>query len=615
MSTTNQSPLPFKLQLLELTSTLSNLAKRLLDILLVQGVRILGQKILNRLNRVNFNRMFRHRLYQQADKPVLRAKVLADASLGKGPLISLIVPLYNTDLTHLNEMIESVLHQNYPRWQLCLADGSDAAHDDVGKTVALFLAQDDRISYIKLATNQGISGNTNAAMQLAHGDFFGLLDHDDLLAPDALAEMALVIHRQQADFIYSDELNFTENLDHVRLIHFKPDFALDNLRSNNYICHLSVFARDLVDRVGAFDPQCDGSQDYDYILRLTEKARHIVHIPKVLYYWRIHGKSVASDISVKPYCLDAARLALSNHFARCGVQATVENNTILSTYRIRYPVSQNQLTHVLITVEDRNQLARLLYVVKQDAGAPVVYCLIVPENVLASAKRRDSWQQNMLKGNASCRFVYYHREESLAAVLNREIRAVESTYVALLDGAIVTVSPQWLLELLMFVQRPDIAMATGKVTYRHIVQQAGLATGVHGSIGAYHAKRVDGEPGYMARLQMVNNISLADRLAMVFARQRFIEMGGFNEAYHRDFFDLDLGLQWHKAGLPSVFTPYATFAIDDPRDLPVEVLNHGLSFTSADRKLLKSMWDDVMKQPDLYYNPNFNPNHARFDHR
>ena len=592
-----------------------NLVRHLWQIFLTQGPRILALKVYNRLCRVNYNQMFRKSLHDQEKNPVLRAQLLKEAALGQGPLISIIVPLFNTDPVHLKEMIESVMHQNYPRWQMCLADGSDASHDSVGTIASAYAAQDARVCYQKLAQNFGISGNTNAALAMAKGDYIGLLDHDDLLAPAALAEVAVVIHRQKADFIYSDELNFAGQPDHVRLIHYKPDFAPDCLRSNNYICHFTVFSQALSGQIGLFDPACDGSQDYDYILRLCEQAQKIIHIPKVLYYWRIHGKSVASDLSVKPYCLDAARLALQKHLNRVGLQSLVENNSILSTYRIRYDVSAQSTTQVLITLEDRNQLPRLKQLLVQNPGTSAQYCLLIPNALLANIRKKATFEKEILALLPDCQFAYYHRDESLAAVLNRLISASTCDYVAFLDGAIRELSANWLLELQMFAQRTDVAVATGQIIHRGVVRQAGLALGVAGSLGGYHSHRIVGEPGYMARLTFANNVSLSDRTACVIKRSLLIAAGGFNESFHRDFFDLDLLLRLNRQGFTSVFTPYASFEIDDPHDLPVEILNRGLSLESADRKLFKTLWGDVLKQQDPYYNPNFNSNHARFDQR
>jgi len=225
------------------------------------------------------------------------------------PQISIIVPLYNTAPQFLKELIESILSQTYSNWQLCFADGSDLNHQATREVISSHSLNDKRIVYQKLESNYGISENSNRAISMASGEYIALLDHDDLLSCNALFEVVKTINETSADFIYSDELSFAENLSHITNIHFKPDFAIDNLRSNNYICHLSVFSRILLEKTGFFRSEYDGSQDYDLFLRLSENASKIIHIPKVLYYWRVHPSSVAADISAKPYCILSAQKA------------------------------------------------------------------------------------------------------------------------------------------------------------------------------------------------------------------------------------------------------------------------------------------------------------------
>ncbi len=620
----------------------SSIFQRAVQILTRQGPRVLAIKAYNRLRRVDYNQLFKAcRLRLAADSEKRRAlsvlspdpDTAANSAMSSAAAhsddsqkigktrFSIIVPLYNTDPVFLAEMIESVRQQEYPDWQLCLADGSDAEHPEVETTGLRYATLDARINYRKLDHNLGISGNTNAALAMAEGNFIALLDHDDLLAPEALAEVNEVILSQQADLIYSDELNFTGNLDAVKLIHFKPDFAIDNLRSNNYICHLTVFAKALSDQIGEFDSACDGSQDYDYILRLSEKAEKIVHIPKILYYWRIHGRSVASDISVKPYCLDAARLALTGHLQRCGLAGVVENGSILSSYRIRYAVDPAARVLVLITVHARNQLPILLRQINQPTDLPTEYRLVMPDHVLPESAARQHWlklfqtNQACCKRPSVCSLVGYGRSESLAAVLNREVLASTADYLAFLDGSVISLSRDWLTELVMFAQRPDVGAASGKIICRGVILQAGLATGIAGSLGAYHHQRVNGEPGYMARLTFANNVSAVDRTCMVLARQKFIDFSGFDEHYQRDFFDLDLCLRMRAEHLVHVFSPYAEITVKDSRHLPLQMLKRQSAAIPADINLFSTIWQAELQRPDPYYNPNFNSAHTRFDQR
>ena len=230
--------------------------------------------------------------------------------------ISILVPLWNTPENFLREMIESVTAQTYQNWELCLADGSDGDHAYVETIVREYQEKDGRgrILYKKLEKNEGIAGNTNRCLAMATGEYIGLFDHDDILHPSALYEYVKVINEKNADYIYCDETTFKSgDINKMLTMHFKPDYAIDNLRANNYICHFSVFARQLLDGTELFRTKFDGSQDHDMILRLTDRAKNVVHVPKLLYYWRSHPGSVASDINAKPYAIQAAKDAVADH--------------------------------------------------------------------------------------------------------------------------------------------------------------------------------------------------------------------------------------------------------------------------------------------------------------
>ena len=255
-----------------------------------------------------------------------------------GVKFSILVPLYNTPEAFLREMIGSVRGQTYANWELCLADGSDAAHAYVGETCRRLAEEDPRIRYRKLEKNGGISENTNACIAMATGDYIALFDHDDLLHAAALEENVRAIRETGADFLYSDEMVF-ESPDRGKILatHFKPDFSPESLLTNNYICHLSVFKTSLLQEVGGFRKEYDGSQDIDLILRLTGRAEKVVHIPKVLYFWRSHPTSVAADVTTKPYAVEAGRRAIRDFLAASrGIEAVVESTEAFPTlYHVR----------------------------------------------------------------------------------------------------------------------------------------------------------------------------------------------------------------------------------------------------------------------------------------
>jgi glycosyltransferase involved in cell wall biosynthesis len=247
--------------------------------------------------------------------------------------ISICVPLYNTDKKHLTDMLNSVVNQSYGNFELCLADGSDENHAYIKDIVSGY--NDNRVMYQKLNKNMGIVGNSNMAVEMATGDYITLLDHDDILDRDAL--LCFASRLKTADILYSDEANFSTVPEKPDIIHFKPDFGIFNLRGNNYICHLLMFKKELFNKVGGFRENFEGSQDHDLILRLAEQAENIVHIPLVLYFWRVHNNSVASDISAKPYCIESGIRAVQSHLQRMNIDGKVkmiERQT--SVYEVDY---------------------------------------------------------------------------------------------------------------------------------------------------------------------------------------------------------------------------------------------------------------------------------------
>ena len=318
---------------------------------------------------------------EQADKQ-------RSAKFDKMVKISILVPLYNTPLNFLDEMIGSVINQTYQNWELCLADGSDDAHDNVGARCQEYREKDKRIVYKKLAANGGISANTNECYTMASGEYIGLFDHDDVLHPSALYEYVKVINEEGADYLYCDETTFKgDSINNMITLHFKPDFAPDNLRANNYICHFSVFSRRLLEGTELFRSGFDGSQDHDMILRLTSSARKVVHVPKLLYYWRSHKASTASDISAKPYAIAAAKGAVADHLTRCGfknfeIKSTRAFDTI---FEIKYEILSEDKISILIPNKDHlEDLRRCIHSI-QERSTYEDYEIIVIEN-----KRRQS---------------------------------------------------------------------------------------------------------------------------------------------------------------------------------------------------------------------------------
>ena len=273
--------------------------------------------------------------------------------------ISVLTPLYNTPEVFLRQFLDSFVNQTAPNGELCLADASDAAHSSVGDIVREYQAKYQHIVYKKIE-NKGIAANTNAAAELASGEYLALADHDDILAPHAMYTMGQAIWQlreagEPDGFLYSDEALFTKKIEKPLVAHFKPDYAPDYLLCCNYICHLAVFRRELFEQVGGERPECDGSQDHDLFLRLIEQVGGAAHVPQVLYYWRVHEGSTSGGTDAKPYVAKAAKKALADHLERTGRTGTIEDGLYPSTYRVRWDIVGEPKVSILIPNKDHTE--------------------------------------------------------------------------------------------------------------------------------------------------------------------------------------------------------------------------------------------------------------------
>lgn len=517
--------------------------------------------------------------------------------------ISVIVPLYNTPLTFLREMIASVQQQTYSNFELCLADGSDPEHGEVGEYCLAEAAKDSRIRYQKLAQNGGISANTNAAVALAGGDFLALLDHDDVLHPAALYEVMRAITEQGADFVYTDENTFRKTPKDAYCPNYKPDYAPDTLRSYNYICHLTAFSRRLLDEVGLFRPECDGSQDYDLILRLTERAKKIVHVPHVLYYWRASAQSTAADISAKPYVLDAAKRALADHLERVGLSGEVLDGRIPSTYRIRYAIEGEPLISILIpNCDHAATLSRCVHSILEKSTYREFEIIIIENN---SIEPETFACYDALTATGRVRVVRWEGTFNYSAINNFGAQAAKGDYFLLLNNDTEIITPSWMEEMLMFAGRRDVG-AVGAMLYypSDRVQHAGIILGIGGvAENAFkHAGR--GEFGYMSRLAIAQNLSAVTAACLLVSRTAYEQVGGLDESFEVAFNDVDFCLRLRRAGYLNVFTPYAELYHYESESRGAENTPEKRKRFQGEIARFQSRWAAELAQGDPYYNPN-----------
>ncbi len=544
---------------------------------------------------------------------------------------SILVPLYNTPEKFLREMIESVIAQTYENWELCLADGSDKEHayvEEVCKEYAdkdavdaalLGLSEKFRIKYRPIEKNRGISGNTNVCFEMATGEYIGLFDHDDLLHPAALYEYMKVICEEDADYIYCDETTFKgSSIDHMITLHFKPDFSIDNLRANNYICHFSVFRASLLEKTGLFRSEYDGSQDHDMILRLVAVAEKICHIPKILYYWRSHAGSVAANINAKTYAIDAAKGAVTAHLQSCGFEGfKIESSRAFETiFRIRYKLLAKPKISILIPNKDHaGDLRRCIESILQKSSYENIEIIIIENN--STAEETFACYREYQK-HPAVQVVTYHGNFNYATIINYGASYASGEYLILLNNDTEVITRNWIEELLMYAQRQDVGAVGCMLYYEdYSIQHAGIVIGLgaHRTAGHTHYKMEKENLGYMGRLCYAQNVSAVTGACMMTSKALFDELHGLSEEFAVALNDVDYCLRIREKGLLNVFTPFAELFHYESRSRGLDledVSTINAKRYNAEAELFRQKWKDVIEAGDPYYNPNFSLDYSNY---
>jgi len=521
---------------------------------------------------------------------------------------SIIVPLYNTPRRFLKEMIQSILCQTYDNWELCMADGSDEEHFWVGEICRDYAAKDSRIHYRRLPSNLGISGNSNACLKMSSGDYLVLVDHDDWLHPAALHEIMEAICTYKADFIYTDENTFHRRPQDAYLPHYKPDFSPDSLRSNNYICHLTAFSRGLLEQINeGFRSSFDGSQDYDLILRLTEKAKQIIHIPEILYYWRSHKNSTASDTMAKPYAIAAAKGALAEHLERVGLSGKILDSVVPSTYRIKYKIIGTPLVSILISNKDHTiDLQKCINSITEKTTYSSWEIIIIDNN---SVEEEIFEYYEKLEKDARIKIVYWPGKFNYSAINNFGVEHAKGEYLILLNNDTEVITSTWIEEMLMFVQRSDVGAAGCMLYYPdETVQHGGVILGSGGVAGHFHKHFQRNDYGYMSRMTFAQNLSATTAACMMIRRDVWDKAGGLDEKFAIAFNDIDLCMRIRKLDYLIVWTPYAELYHDESKSRGKEDTIEKQHRFISEVKLFQSRWEKELAHGDPYYNPNLPSN-------
>lgn len=525
-----------------------------------------------------------------------------------GPKISIVVPLYNTPQQFLVELLDSVQNQTYQNWELCMVDAGQ--QEEVGRTVLERAASDSRIRYKKLDRNEGIAGNTNQGFAFATGDYIALLDHDDILHPCALWYVADAIVKQSADFVYTDEVTFEGDIDHLTVYHFKPDYMLDNLRSNNYICHLSVFSAALLAKVGGDErAEFNGSQDYDLYLRLTEQAQKVVHIPHILYYWRSSPASVASNISAKMYCLESAMKALRAHYQRVGVPVD-DVSMIPDTpgfYKTDYTITKPGRVSILIpSCDHASDLRTCVESIYRRSTYPDFEIIIIENNSKEPATFRY-YDQLQKEHPENLKVLYWQGTGfNYSALNNFGAKAATGEYLLLLNNDTEVIAPRWMEEMVMYAQQDRVGCVGAKLLYPdNTIQHAGIGFGFLTLAAHMHKNFPVGHPGYMGRLVYAQDVYAVTAACLMVRKAVYEQVGGLDESFAVAFNDVDFCVRVREAGYTNVFTPFAQL-------YHYESKSRGLDEDPVKRKRFESevkrfqqRWAKQLAAGDPCMNPNF----------
>lgn len=519
------------------------------------------------------------------------------------PKISIAVPAYKTPELFLRQLIQSLQDQTYDNWELCIANASpqDASMEYVLKSCS---AMDSRIVWKKLKENRGISENTNEAFAMATGDYVGLLDHDDLLAPNALYEIAAALEKEpETEVLYTDEDKVRgEQLEHFQP-HLKPDFNEDLLRSNNYICHFFVVKRTLLQKVGGMRKEFDGAQDYDFIFRCTETAGKICHIPEILYHWRTHEASTADNPQSKLYAFEAGKRAIEENLKRRGLQGEVSHTKDYGFYRVKYAVQGEPLVSIIIPNKDaKTDLEKCIRSVKEKSSYKNYEILIVENN--SETEEIFAYYKELSKDPA-IRLLKWKKEFNYSAINNFAAKKARGEYLLFLNNDTEVITEDWIQELLGICQRSGTGAVGARLYYGdHTIQHAGTVIGIGGIAGHMFVNLPGERTGYMHKAALIQDLSAVTAACMLVKREAFEEVGGFEEQLSVAFNDVDLCLRLREKGCLVVYNPYAELYHYESKSRGAEDSKEKVRRFQSEIEFMRCRWEKLLKAGDPYYNKN-----------
>lgn len=463
------------------------------------------------------------------------------------PLISILTPVYNTPSKFLKEMIESVKSQTYINWQLCIAN-ANPNNKEVKRMLSIYSQGDERIKVIEVPENYGIAQNTNRALEISEGDYIGLLDHDDILAPNALYEVVNALNTEnQPQVIYTDEDKITIDGKKHFQPNFKPEFNLDMLRSNNYICHFFVVEKQIVDQIGGFHSEYNGAQDHDFIFRCIEKTDKIIRIPKVLYHWRMHEASTAENPASKNYAFEAGKRAIEDHLKRCGEKATVEMTEYSGFFRVRYKNDEKPMVSVVLVANKKKIPIEIVKKIVDEYDKDKVEILIVGNGICDKVK---------IKG-INVKTIYWNKKYNKSLMINCGVKNSSGEYILILPSHIKGVSDLYLQEFISNILRINVGIVGGKIYYSNeTIKSAGIIKGRNETIKDAFKGLPKKCIGYMNRQSMQQDIEAVRVENMMVKRKLWEEIGGIDIFLKGIEQDYELAEKVRNRNLRVLYNPY-----------------------------------------------------------
>lgn len=527
------------------------------------------------------------------------------------PVISILVPTYNTPLKYLHEMIESVQSQTYGKWELCIADGS-CGNKELEEAFESYAKKDARIKYVLLDSNKGISENTNGAIPLATGDYIALLDHDDVLAPNALSEMVQALQDKKTDIVYSDEDKVNADLTEHMDPNLKPDFSLDLLRSHNYITHLFVVKSSIFHEVGGFRKEFDGAQDYDLMFRCIEKAKVIKHVPKILYYWRMHSNSTAENPESKMYAYEAGRKAIEEHLKRVGVKADVERMDLWGMNHVKYHTPGDPLVSIIIPNKDHTKdLDLCVRSILEKSNYKNIEFIVVENN--SQKKDTFSYYEKLSQEFKNVHVITWESGFNYSAINNFGVKHAKGDYLLFLNNDTELISPDGIREMLGCCMREEVGCVGAKLLFADdTVQHAGIVLGFGGFAGHVFSGIGKCDLGFMLRPVINCNYSAVTAACMMVRREVFEEVGCFNEDFAVALNDVEFCMKVRAKKYLIVYNAFSLWHHYESKSRGYEDTPEKQARFQKEVEKFRSVWGPVVDAGDPYYNQNFSVNRAPF---